>query len=37
MKALLHFGMVDESTDIHGLVEKVMKSQFICSNLKSVE
>jgi hypothetical protein len=26
MKALLHFGMIDESTEIHGLVEKMMRA-----------
>ena len=26
MKALLNFGLVQESTEIHGLVEKVMRA-----------
>jgi hypothetical protein len=26
MKVLLHFGMIDESTEIHGLVEKMMRA-----------
>jgi hypothetical protein len=37
MKALLNFGMVAESTDIHGLIERMMKAQHYVASLLSVE
>lgn len=37
MRALLNFALVDESTEIHSLVEKVMKAQHAVSHLLSVE
>jgi hypothetical protein len=30
MKALLNFGMIEESTDIHHLVEKLLKAEYNC-------
>ena len=37
MRALLNFGMVSESTEIHGLIERLMKAQHLCGGLLSVE
>lgn len=37
MKALLFFGMIEESTDLHGLIEKLMKAEFACQYLRNVE
>ena len=28
MKALLYFGMVEESTDIHSLVERLLRAEY---------
>mmetsp|Transcript_15068 Transcript_15068/g.10945 ORF Transcript_15068/g.10945 Transcript_15068/m.10945 type:complete len:81 (+) Transcript_15068:974-1216(+) len=37
MKILLHFSLVQEGTELHSLVEQVMKAQFACQNLMTVE
>jgi hypothetical protein len=37
MKALLNFGFVSESTEIHSLVEKLMRASNTCASLLSVE
>jgi hypothetical protein len=37
MKALLNFGMVTESTDIHSLVERLIKAQHHVSTLLTVD
>ena len=37
MRALLNFGMVSESTEIHGMIEKLMRAQNFCGSLLSVE
>jgi len=37
MKSLLYFGMIQESTDLHGLIEKLLKAQHTCSLLSSVD
>ena len=37
MKVLLNFGFVDECSEIHGMVEKIMRAEFVCLNLLSVE
>ena len=37
MRALLNFGMVAESTEIHGLIERLMKAYHQCKDLMSVE
>jgi CRISPR/Cas system-associated protein Cas5 (RAMP superfamily) len=37
IKALLNFGMIAESTDIHSLVERVLRAQYQVSLIRSVE
>ncbi len=37
MKSLLYFGMVQESTDLHHLIERLLKAQHACSLLMSIE
>lgn len=37
MKALLNFGLVTESTDIHALVEQTMRAHFAVQGLLTVE
>jgi hypothetical protein len=37
MKALLNFGMIEESTDLHSLIEKLIKAEYTCVGLKTVE
>lgn len=37
MKALLYFGFVEESTEIHSLVERLLRAEFVCKQIKSVE
>jgi hypothetical protein len=37
MRALLNFGLVSESTELHGLIERMMRAEHACMNLLSVE
>lgn len=37
MKALLFFGMIEESTELHSLIERLMKAEFTCRFLRTVE
>lgn len=37
MKALLNFGMIAESTEIHSLVEKLMKAENSVKSLMTIE
>ena len=37
MRALLNFAMVAESTEIHSLVERMMRAQFAVGELRTVE
>jgi len=37
MKNLLFFGFIQEATDIHSLIEKLMKAERAVSGLRSVE
>ena len=37
MKALLNFGLVAESTEIHGLIERIMRAENEVKGLMSVD
>ena len=37
MKASLHFGMVEESTEIHSIIERLLKAENTCQGLMTVE
>ena len=37
MKALLSFGMVQDSTDLHSMIERLMKAQHTCQHLYLVD
>jgi len=37
MRALLNFGLVSESTELHGLIERLMRAQHACLSLLSVD
>lgn len=37
MKTLLFFGLVEESTEIHGLVERLLKAKNVCQDLRTVQ
>lgn len=37
MKGLLHFNLLKEASILHELIEKLIKAEFECNNLLSVE